>query len=114
MNLQKRLESLQNALAAVTKKVYRFYRPASAKPPYIVWNESGEAGSLQADGKKVLQTVTVYVSYYTYTEYDDAIDEIQNALNSLGYYWELTSVQYGDPVVYAPKSAIHYMWTVKV
>lgn len=108
MSLQAKLRRLGEILAAAAPSVYHYWRP-QMDPPYCVWAEDGEDGSLPADNRKGEQSVSGYVDYYTRTEFDPVLDQIQDALNSVDGFpfgWQLSSVDYEDET-----NLIHYQWT---
>lgn len=88
--------------------VYHYWRP-QMQAPFCVWAEDGEGTSFHADDKKQEQVVTGFVDYYTKTEYDSALDVIQDTLNTLmsliPFAWVLNSVQYEEDT-----NLIHYEW----
>lgn len=76
---------------------------------YIVWAEDGEGESLNADNKKEIQTITGTIDFFSKTENDAAIAQIQTALNSFDdVAWSLNSVQYEDT------GFIHHEWVWQV
>ena len=113
MTLQQKLERIGTALvAAVGDNVYHYWRP-NMQPPFCVWAEDGERDSLDADNQKAEQAIVGYVDYYTKTEYDSALDTVQDVLHGLAavmpFGWRLDSVQYEDDT-----NLIHYQWVWSV
>lgn len=110
MSLQTKLRQIGDALAAKVPNTYHYWRP-QLQPPYCVWAEDGESGAFDGDNHKQEQAVSGYVDYYTKTEYDPAIDTIQEVLNAfdMPFTWRLDSVQYEDDT-----NLIHYQWTWSV
>lgn len=92
-------------VSALGSNVYHYWRPRLI-PPYCVWAEDGE-DAFYSENKKTEQGITGYVDYYTLTEYDPAVDSIQQALNSIGgaFAWRLDSVQYEEDT-----NLIHHQW----
>ncbi len=74
--------------------------------PYMVWAEDREAESLSADNHKQEQGITGYIDYFTKTEFDQTVDDIQEILNSQSVAWILESVDYEDYT-----NLIHYRWS---
>lgn len=101
---------LVNALTGITGlSVYHYMRP-KLKAPYCVWQEDAEYSSLQDDNHKGEQSISGTVDYFTREEFDDNIDNIQDALNGVeNLYWELLSVQFEDET-----NLIHYEWLFRV
>lgn len=72
---------------------------------YIVWAEDGEGGSGHADGQKTTQVIQGTIDYFTKTEFDPVVDEIQDKLNSVDIAWRLNSIQHEKDTGY-----IHFEW----
>ena len=89
-------------------QTYHFFKPPGINPPYCVWMEDGENG-FEADDLKADQAITGTVHYFTKTEYDGALDDIQGVLDTYGAAWYLNSVQYEDET-----GLIHYEWVFEV
>lgn len=95
-------------LATVTPKAYRYTAPADTSGPYIVWAEDGQGDTVWADGKMQEQAIQGTVDYFTNTENDPNVKEIQDALNGV-CSWRLNSVQYEDKTKF-----IHFEWVFEV
>lgn len=80
------------------------YRRTS-NPPYMVWAEDGEEGSFHADNRKNEQMITGKIDYFTRTEFDETVDEIQRILDEEGVAWILEEVLYEEET-----NLIHYTW----
>ena len=109
MTLQSKLKRIGEALAeALGANVYHYWRP-QMQPPFCVWAEDAEDGSLDVDNRKAGQTIVGYVDYYTKTEYDPALDAVQDVLSGLAaempFGWRLDSVQYEEETGF-----IHHEW----
>ena len=103
-----KLQKVKDALLTVTDAVFHYF--AKDKPDrYIVWAESGEVNSLEADNRKQEQTIGGTIDYFTKTDFDPNIDDIQNALKSAEISFLLESVQYEEETGY-----IHYEWKFEV
>ena len=89
-----KLSDVKAALLTVTEEVHRYAAPQNAVTPYIVWGEDNQASSLWADGRMVHQSIEGTIDYYSKTENDANVPEIQNALNNAGISFRLNSVQY--------------------
>lgn len=107
MSLMNKISKIEEALTSINGlSVYHYLRP-QLKAPFCIWQEDGEAGSLESDNHKGEQAISGSVDYFTQSEYDGMIDDIQEALNSVeGCGWSLNSVQYEDET-----ELIHYEWT---
>lgn len=106
--LTNQLKAIREALAAVSDKTYHYEKPAEIKAPYIVWAELGESESFHGDNRKKEQAIYGAVDYFTLTEFDSTIDEIQAALDGVSA-WNLDTVQYEDET-----KLIHYTWNFEV
>lgn len=107
-SLNDQLKAVKDALVSVSEKTYHYEKPATVKAPYIVWGEQGEADSFHSNNTKSEQQIEGWIDYYTQTEFDANIDEIQEALNGI-CAWSLESVQYEDET-----KLIHYAWLFRV
>ena len=104
MRLQEYLKQMGSAFATVTTKCYHYWR-TNKQPPYIVWAETGEDESFNADNQKHEQRIIGVVDLWTKQEYDPLIDDVQDVLRDLGVTWSLASVLYEDET-----NLIHYQW----
>ena len=77
--------------------------------PYIVWMEDGEGDSLHLNDKKNEQVITGTIDLFTKDEYDQLIDDIQNALSEADISFILNSVQYEEETEF-----IHYEWRFEI
>ena len=103
---QTKLEAIAAALASINGlSVYHYFKPSEQKTRYCVWAEDSEATSLQADNYKDIQQLQGTIDLFSKTEYDSAVDEIQEALNDarIGFYQN--SIQYEDET-----GLIHWEW----
>lgn len=109
--LQTRLKDFYEGLAALKIPCFHYFAPSSTPAPYIVWNEDSEDEPFNADNTKARQSISGFVEYFTGSEFDGNIDDIQDFLNgfdSLSWTWEAT--QYGDPTN-GDDNLIHYTWS---
>lgn len=106
-SLQENLKTLRDVLNSTSAngRIGHYFRPASDKPSFIVWQESDEAESHESNNHKTYQQVAGTIDCYTQTEYDPLLDEIQEALDGAGIGFRLNSVQYEDET-----KLIHYEW----
>lgn len=110
MSLQNRLKAFGAKLAGVTgAKTYHYHAPNRPKAPYTVWAEDGEGDeSFSADTTKAEQNIHIYVDYFTLTEFDQAVDDIQDLLCESSE-WRLNDVMHEDET-----NLIHYAWEVNI
>ncbi len=107
MRLQAKLKRIRDVLNGTSARgrIGHYRKPTSVKPSYIVWAEDGEDQAFQGDNRKAEMQVTGTIDCYTQTEYDQLLDEVQEALTADGISWILESVQYEDET-----KLIHYEW----
>lgn len=106
--LMLRLRAIGTAFMQICQ-TYHYVRPDRAKAPFLVWQETGEQTSLQGGNLKRAQSISGVADYYTKTEFDPVVDQIQSAMNTQGMAWELAGV------LYEPETdLIHYSWDWKV
>lgn len=106
ISIQAKIKRLGDALAAAVPHTYHYWRP-QLKPPFCIWQETGGADDFQAGNRKTEQAISGTVDYYTQTEYDPAVDTIQETLNTFPgpFGWTLVSVMYEDVT-----NMIHWSW----
>lgn len=86
--------------------VHHYEKPATVRAPYLVWAEGGEPAGFSGDSQKGEQAIGGTLDLYTLTEFDQLIDEAQDALAELfGSSWVLEDVLYEDET-----KLIHYAW----
>ena len=92
---------VRDALLAVTDNVGH-YEALNA--------EDREAESVNADNRKAIQAIQGTVDYFTKTDGDERVDEIQKALRDAeGVAYQLNSVQHEEETGF-----IHYEWLWEV
>lgn len=87
------------------------YNAQGKSDQYAVWAEDGEGTSVEADNKKVEQTFTGTIDYFTRSENDPNVQKIQDALSERGISFFLSSIQIEDET---EPSYIHYEWIWEV
>lgn len=104
------LNDLKNLLLSIGPPVFHYFADKQ-KNNYIVWAEDSEGDSLHADGQKVEGSITGTIDYFTKTENDPVVMQIEAALDSAddGLAWSLNSIQYEEDTGY-----IHYEWVWEV
>ena len=109
-SLQNRLKAFKSELTGICKNVYHYQRPARTKPPFLIWAEDGEGDTVaNADNRKVEQTIHGYIDYFTLTEFDSAVDDVQEVLDAHGSEWRLNDVQKEEET-----NLIHYAWEFNI
>lgn len=103
MTLQERIKQIGEAHASVIGTCYHYFR-ARVAPPYAIWQEDG-AKAYFANNRAAEQAVTGTTDYFTKTEYDPVVDDIQKMLADNAIAWSLNSVQYEEDT-----GLIHYEW----
>ena len=78
--------------------------------PHYVLTPQGQRviRELRAEAKKAEQNIHIYVDYFTLTEFDQAVDDIQYLLCESSE-WRLTDVMHEDET-----NLIHYAWEVNI
>lgn len=103
------LQGLRDLLLAITPSTFHYFTSGQSGN-YILWAEDGEGESLHADDQKENQAMTGTIDYFTKTEYDPVMEQIQDALNAAeGLTWALNSVQHEPDTGY-----IHHEWLWEV
>lgn len=107
MSLKTRMEALADAFSELSDNVYHYWRPRpDGVNRYIIWEESEEAASLEADNMKQEQGIHGTLDLYSVYEFEPLIDEIQEALNAFeNLSWRLNSAQYEEET-----GLIHHEW----
>lgn len=103
-----KLTDLRDLLLTVGPPVFHFFATGQTGN-YIVWAEDGEAGAVHTDNQKAEQVIQGTIDYFTKTEFDPAVDQIQEKLNSVDIAWRLNSIQHEQDTGY-----IHYEWVFEV
>lgn len=108
--MNSKLMKIRDALTSIEGlKVYHYWRTRQ-QAPYCIWQEDGEGNSLHTNNHKTEQVISGTVDYFTLNEYDENIEAIQNALNSLeNCGWSLTTVLYEEET-----NLIHYEWSWEI
>lgn len=101
-------DKIKEALLRVDVEVFHYYA-LHPSDRYVVWAEDGEGAELAADNQKVGQVLSGTIDFFTRTENDSAIVEIQTALENAEISYYLNSVQYEEETRY-----IHYEWRWEV
>ena len=103
------LQSLKTLLLAIGPPVFHYFATGQTGS-YIVWAEDGEGDTVHADGRKVERAITGTIDYFTKTENDPVVKQIEDVLDSDdGISWYLNSVQYEQDTGY-----IHFEWVWEV
>jgi len=103
------LQDLRDLLLTIGPPVFHYFATGQTGS-YIVWAEDGEGDAVHADGQKVERALTGTIDYFTKTEDDPVVQQIEDALgtdDSLA--WQLNSVQYEQDTGY-----IHYEWAFEI
>lgn len=98
------LQGLRDLLLTIGPPVFHYFA-SEQTGNYIVWAEEGEGNSLYADDVNILQGIQGTIDYFTTTEFDPVVQQIQDKLNSAEIVWRLNSVQYERDTGYT-----HYEW----
>lgn len=102
------METIKQALLALTQQVYNFVAAPGTKPPYIVWQVDG-GNDLSAGNGHAETAAVVIVDLYTKQAADPLVQSIPQALEGIGASWYLNSVQYETET-----GLFHYEWYAEV
>ena len=102
------LEALENALLELGVPVFHYFAFGQTGN-YIVWTEDSEGQSLHADNVKTGQVIQGTIDYFTKTENDPLVKQIQDKLNEVEISWRLNDIFREDDTGY-----IHYEWVFEV
>lgn len=102
--------AVMQAIETATGLRTAHYEAHKKSDRYIVWAEDGEGESLDADNHKEIQTITGTIDFFSKTENDVVVSQIQTVLNSFDdVAWSLNSVQYEEDTGF-----IHHEWVWQV
>lgn len=105
-SIVEKLKKIKTALVAVSSNTYHYTKPDNVKADYIVWAESSEDDSFNANNRKEEQQLFGYIDLFTQKEFNPLCDDIQTALSAVeGCSYILQAVQYEDDT-----KLIHYTW----
>ena len=103
-----KLIALKNVLLGASEHPFNVYHYWRDKPavPYVIWQEDGEDVSEYGDNVKLTQQLTGSIDFYTKTEFDPIIDDLQSAMSEFeGFGWDLEVVTFETDT-----GLIHYHW----
>ncbi|NLU52378.1 MAG: hypothetical protein GXX10_05900 [Clostridiaceae bacterium] len=104
------LQRLKDLLLTITPSVFHYEPPDGQTGSYLVWAEDGESDAVHADGEKVECAITGTIDYFTTTENDPVVKQIETALDSYdGLAWYMNSIQNEKDTGY-----IHYEWIFEI
>lgn len=103
-SLRSKLQYVGAAFAEAVPASFHYFRPSDTWP-CLVWQEDGEGDTFHTSNRTAEQAIHGTTDYYTQTEYDPAIDAIQDTLEGIRAAWSLQSVQYEEDT-----KLIHYEW----
>lgn len=108
-SIQSRLLDISTALVSIPGLSVGHYKNFKQDGDYCVWAEDMEPDRVSADNRKQIQNLQGTIDFFTRTEFNPLIDDIQNALNDARISFFLNSVQYEDETGF-----IHYEWVFEV
>lgn len=106
--MNSKIKIIRDTLLKVSDNVGH-YEAVKKNNQYVVWAEDSEGSSVEADNRKTNQSIQGTIDYFTRTEFDPAVDEIQKALADAEISFYLNSVQCEEETKY-----IHYEWIWEV
>lgn len=102
------LTDLKTALLTLTVPVYRYRAVKGANVPYIVWSEDSTS-DLIADDKHAERRFEGTVDYFTKTEDDATVAQIEALLDSLPIYWNYENILFEEDT-----NIIHHVFIFRV
>lgn len=109
MSLTTKIKKIRDALNRIGVPTYHYWRETK-QSRYIIWAEDTEAESLHANDRKEEQAIHGTTDLFTKTEYDPAIDSIEEVFDADPCItFRLKSVQFEDETNF-----IHYEWEWEV
>lgn len=102
------LQGIKDLLLTITPNVFHYFASGQTGN-YIVWAEDSEGDSIHADDGKTEHVIQGTIDYFTKTENDPVVTQIQDKLTEKEISWRLNSVQYEQDTGY-----IHYEWVFEV
>ncbi len=102
------LNDLKVALTETVDNVWRYRAPVNASVPYAVWAEDTRM-DFEADGQHIEIAWQGTIDYFTKTEDDPGMDDIEEMLSDLDISWYLNSVQFDEET-----NVIHYEWVFTI
>jgi len=102
------LQGIRDLLLNIGPPVFHYFASGQTGN-YIVWAEDGEGASGHADGQKTTQIIQGTIDYFTKTEFDPIMEQIQEKLNGSDIAWRLSSIQHEQDTGY-----IHYEWVWEI
>lgn len=106
--MNSKIKIIRDTLLKVSDNVGH-YEAVEKTDQYIVWAEDSEGSSVEGDDRKENQSIQGTIDYFTRTEFDPMVDDIQEALIDAEISFYLNSVQYEDETKYT-----HYEWVWEV
>lgn len=110
MMLRNKLVIIRDLLVGICPdNCYHYYR-TGLKAPYCIWAEDMEPNQLYSDNVKIQQSIHGVIDYFTKTEFDSVIDQINDALNENPNLTSFISiVEFEEDT-----NLIHYQWEFEV
>ena len=107
-NMLSKIKIIPDVLKMVSDNVSH-YESFKKTDKYIVWAEDSEGDSVEGDNRKTNQSIQGTIHYFTKEEFDETVDDIQEALIDADISFYLNSVQHEEETGY-----IHYesVWEV--
>ncbi|MEA4876024.1 hypothetical protein [Anaerorhabdus sp.] len=103
-----KLDKLIEALTSVTDKVYHFQKNGHDNEQYLVWSEEYIRNSYAKD-EVIHQVIVGTIDFFTKTEFDPMVSDIEKALKSASICYRMNSIQNEDETGF-----IHYEWVFEI
>lgn len=102
------METIKQALLALTSNVFQFVSAPSTVPPYIIYQQDGD-NDLCAGNRHAETAAVVIVDLFTKKSKDPLATSIPEALENAGASWYLNSTQYENET-----GLYHFEWYADV
>lgn len=102
------METIKQALLALTSNVFNFVASPSIGPPYIIYQQDRD-NDLCAGNRHAETAAVVIVDLFTRKAKDPLVTSIPAALEDVGAAWYLNSTQYENET-----GLYHFEWYAEV
>lgn len=102
------METIKQALLALTSNVFNFVSAPGTVPPYIIYQQDGD-NDLCAGNRHAETAAVVIIDLFTKKAKDPLVTGIPAALEDAGAAWYLNSTQYENET-----GLYHFEWYAEV
>lgn len=109
LKMTEKLKTVQKILEPCADEVFHYWTDAKKSNRYILWQEKSEADSIEVDNHKTDQILNIDIDLYVLDEFDEAIDDIQDALDKNSLSWSYEGSDYE-----LEAGLIHHSWRIQI